>query len=640
MPTVLRFFSQQRKPFPWRLRLSFAMDLARAVAYLHARSCLHRDLKGENALVTANDRIKVCDFGFARLAARNEDEMKRMSYCGTDGYMSPEILMGMDFSLPSDVFSLGVIFCEIAARHLVDSSTFRREMPSFGLDSKEIREMASEGCPDALIELCLDCVKVEPEERPDMRQVIYRLRLIEMEIIAREEKLAKGTLTSVGSLRGASLRAVLGSKKKSPGRNALPAFKEDGGLASHDEDKENAQSRKQSARQDSNGSSDEEFEAALAQLEEGLVAKARAEDKAEIVEVAIAQGDTIKTAGQGYPWPGDEATPLIDTIKKSWLSAEQQRALLAQSTNDKGSIHLLSGQRLSELATPVATPMDELRDPFGDSAEEENASCMTLKNATVQASESAFKTAPNRQMQADTQEEAASEIPIADIASSILRPAMLYHRFTLVKNGTRRPSLSKLRNLTSTVDLPRQAHKSIGDLAAVAGSEVGVSTANGENPTTLLPPAIMLSQALSRCHVCSKRIGWKPFLDCDDCPYKCHVACSEWAEPTCQEMMPLSDGIQESPYTSLDCMLGSPDMANGLAARQGQSMDTKHTPYARPSPILTTVHAQKEPGCASPTTTTPTHGSPVSKEKGLASAAAAKLRRWSRSPPGASKALL
>lgn len=83
------------------------MDVARALAYLHARNCLHRDLKGENLLITENDRVKVCDFGFARIAARNEEEMKRMSYCGTDGYMSPSILLGEDFGLETDIFSLG-----------------------------------------------------------------------------------------------------------------------------------------------------------------------------------------------------------------------------------------------------------------------------------------------------------------------------------------------------------------------------------------------------------------------------------------------------------------------------------------------------------------------------------------------------
>lgn len=65
-------------PLPWRLRLSFAIDLARALAYMHARKCLHRDLKGENLLVTENLRVKVCDFGFARLAAVDDEERRRM----------------------------------------------------------------------------------------------------------------------------------------------------------------------------------------------------------------------------------------------------------------------------------------------------------------------------------------------------------------------------------------------------------------------------------------------------------------------------------------------------------------------------------------------------------------------------------
>lgn len=82
---VRSYLHHAHLPFPWRLRLSFAIDITRGVAYLHARQCLHRDLKGENLLVTENERIKLCDFGFARISAQNDEEMRRMSYCGTDG---------------------------------------------------------------------------------------------------------------------------------------------------------------------------------------------------------------------------------------------------------------------------------------------------------------------------------------------------------------------------------------------------------------------------------------------------------------------------------------------------------------------------------------------------------------------------
>ncbi|KIJ30172.1 hypothetical protein M422DRAFT_89563, partial [Sphaerobolus stellatus SS14] len=103
------YIYDKTKTFPWRLRLSFATDIARALAYLHARKCLHRDLKGENLLLTSNLRVKITDFGFARIAARNDSELKRLTFCGTDAYMSPEILAGTPFDLPTDIYSMGVI---------------------------------------------------------------------------------------------------------------------------------------------------------------------------------------------------------------------------------------------------------------------------------------------------------------------------------------------------------------------------------------------------------------------------------------------------------------------------------------------------------------------------------------------------
>lgn len=179
------YIYDKSKPMPWRLRLSFATDIARALAYLHARKCIHRDLKGENLLVTANGRLKITDFGFARIAARNEEESKRLTFCGTDSYMSPEILMGNEFNLPTDIFSLGVIFCEVAARKLASEHTFKRHPPSFTIDPEELKKLASPGCPPAFIQLALDCCVEDPRDRPTTRIILDRLREIESEVLAR-----------------------------------------------------------------------------------------------------------------------------------------------------------------------------------------------------------------------------------------------------------------------------------------------------------------------------------------------------------------------------------------------------------------------------------------------------------------------
>ncbi len=181
------YVHDKNKPFPWRLRLSFATDIARALAYLHARKCIHRDLKGENLLVTANGRLKITDFGFARIAARNAEERKRLTFCGTDAYMSPEILLGNEFGLTTDVFSLGFILCEIGARKLADDYNFKRHPPGFGIDADEVKRLVggAPGCPQAYLQLTLDCLGEDPASRPNVVAILQRLREIELEVLAR-----------------------------------------------------------------------------------------------------------------------------------------------------------------------------------------------------------------------------------------------------------------------------------------------------------------------------------------------------------------------------------------------------------------------------------------------------------------------
>jgi LIM domain kinase 1 len=182
-----QYIHDKSKPLPWRLRLSFATDIARALAYLHARKCIHRDLKGENLLVTANGRLKITDFGFARIAARNKEESRRLTFCGTDAYMSPEILLGHEFDLPTDIFSLGVILAEIAARHLADNSHFARSAPSFTIDAEEVRSLANTGCPPEFAQLAIECIAGDPDMRPTTRAILDRLRAIEAQVLARPE---------------------------------------------------------------------------------------------------------------------------------------------------------------------------------------------------------------------------------------------------------------------------------------------------------------------------------------------------------------------------------------------------------------------------------------------------------------------
>ena len=108
---------------PLRRLLALATQIADAVAAAHQHGIVHRDLKPANVMVTADDRVKVLDFGLAKLREATEIETASMPtreltregrIIGTVAYMSPEQAEGRHVDERSDIFSLGVILYEMA----------------------------------------------------------------------------------------------------------------------------------------------------------------------------------------------------------------------------------------------------------------------------------------------------------------------------------------------------------------------------------------------------------------------------------------------------------------------------------------------------------------------------------------------
>jgi serine/threonine-protein kinase len=89
------------------------LAVAEALAYAHGHGVVHRDIKPANIMVAKDGRVKVTDFGIARVAASSRTRTQTGVLLGTPNYMSPEQVAGKRLDGRSDLFSLGVVFYEL-----------------------------------------------------------------------------------------------------------------------------------------------------------------------------------------------------------------------------------------------------------------------------------------------------------------------------------------------------------------------------------------------------------------------------------------------------------------------------------------------------------------------------------------------
>lgn len=72
---------------------------------------LYRDLKPENIMLTSTGHIKLVDFGFSKQLT--DQNLRTMTNCGTPAYTAPEVIKGFGHSFEVDIWSLGVLICEL-----------------------------------------------------------------------------------------------------------------------------------------------------------------------------------------------------------------------------------------------------------------------------------------------------------------------------------------------------------------------------------------------------------------------------------------------------------------------------------------------------------------------------------------------
>src|ERR1700704_1152772 len=94
--------------------IRIAVDLCKALDYIHSQGIVHRDLKPENIMVDLNDNVKLIDFGIAaNSGSRRLTFAKLTQAMGTPDYISPEQVKGKRGDARSDIYTLGIMFYEM-----------------------------------------------------------------------------------------------------------------------------------------------------------------------------------------------------------------------------------------------------------------------------------------------------------------------------------------------------------------------------------------------------------------------------------------------------------------------------------------------------------------------------------------------
>jgi len=392
--------------------------------------------------------------------------------------MSPEILLGDEFDLPTDIFSLGIIFCEIISRRLADENTFKRHPPFFGIDPGQVYELVSSGCPPDLISLALECCEVDPRRRPTMVAILARLRQVELEVLARPT--SSEDEQHVGSVK------FLSSSKRPSAAPRIPSF--GAGVNARNPASNISEKEAPNIEDLVSEDSDEELETAVKAL----------------ADVKLGGEETKSWRADGWGAVGENGSrrPLINkenagedsvfaeystTVIRSPTSPTSPTSLRSPLTSMHDSRHAISSIITVKGDEPDPAIPPALVHPTGAGspsavtfASYHTANMPSFMSASIAAATEGGSVVN-------------SSLSHSTVSSS---PSMLHHRFTLLKPGSRKgPSATADQRLSSPP--PDSSSWSPFDFFFFSGGLVGAFGA--------------------KCDVCHKRLGLKALLECDDC---------------------------------------------------------------------------------------------------------------------------
>ncbi|KQK14560.1 probable serine/threonine-protein kinase PBL18 [Brachypodium distachyon] len=206
-------FRRGTHPLTWASRIAVAADVARGLAFLHARDVIFRDLKSSNVLLDGAHRAKLSDFGLARAGPTAGRSHVSTRVVGTRGYAAPEYVATGHLSAKSDVYGFGVLLLELmtgrraldesrgpAAELLVDwarpflTGERRRKQQVMRVMDTRLGGQYPKRQAQEMAELAMRCLQNDPKNRPTMADDVLPCLLLLQQANTKSSSLATTTM--------------------------------------------------------------------------------------------------------------------------------------------------------------------------------------------------------------------------------------------------------------------------------------------------------------------------------------------------------------------------------------------------------------------------------------------------------------
>ncbi len=163
-------------PLPVRTAVEYAIQIARGLAAAHEKGIVHRDLKPENLFVTTDERVKILDFGLAKLVQPETSSATALPTAathtregvvlGTMGYMAPEQIRGLPADQRADIFAFGAILYEmLSGTRAFGGDTAADVMTGILKEDPPVLPLEARHIPPGLARIVDRCVAKSPNAR-------------------------------------------------------------------------------------------------------------------------------------------------------------------------------------------------------------------------------------------------------------------------------------------------------------------------------------------------------------------------------------------------------------------------------------------------------------------------------------------